>query len=234
MSYVTAIGATVVAYVLIDRIAARLGRPAYAAPVLWSPVVLLTAITVTRADATSFVASTRPLTWLLGPAVVALGAPAAHALRQLGDLRSVAKVIGAVLAGGMVSSAVAVAVAAACGADRAVMGVVSVKSVTAPIALAIHMPYELDRGMVAAACVLAGVYGAVVLPLLASWLRLDESAGYGLGVGVTAHGIGAGALGRSCPSAVGLAVAGLAINGVLTAVWLPLRLEPMLTLFGHG
>jgi putative effector of murein hydrolase len=232
-SVVAAAGATIAAYLLVDRVARRLGAPAYAAPVLWSPILLLAVITVARVDIAGYVASARPLIWLLGPAVVALGAPAANSLRQLGGPRRVTKVIAAVLLGGMASSFVSVAVAAAFGADRAVIGVVSVKSVTAPLAIAIPTPFELDHRLVAATCVLAGVYGAVVLPVLARRLRLQEGAGYGLGVGVTAHGIGAGALGRSEPGSVGLAVAGLAINGVFTAVWLPPLLEPMLRLFGR-
>ena len=102
------------------------------------------------------------------------------------------------------------------------------KSVSAPIAVAIDLPIEVDDGLLAASCVLTGVYGAVLLPVLARRLRLDGEQPLGTGVGVTAHAIGSAELRRRSPGAVGWAAAGLALNGVLTAVWLPPALRLLL------
>jgi putative effector of murein hydrolase len=87
--------------------------------------------------------------------------------------------------------------------------------------VAIDFPIAVDDGLLAVVVVLAGVYGAVVLPGVARRLRLDGPEPLGLGAGVAAHAVAAAELARRSPPAAGWAVAGLAVNGVLTTLWLP-------------
>lgn len=220
MTALVAVLGTVVSYLAADRIASGLGRPALASPALWASLGILATLAVLDVEVTSYVDDAGPLRWLLGPATVALGVPLARTVRRLERRRAGARIAVAIFLGGVVTSAVAALVAAALGATRDVVTVAATKSVSTPIALAVDLPVEVD-GLLAASCVVTGVYGAVVLPALARRLSLERDHALGTGVGVTAHAIGSAELRRCTPDAVGWAVAGLALNGVLTTLWLP-------------
>jgi putative effector of murein hydrolase len=218
---VLAVLVTVGAFVAADRVAGALGRHPLANPVLWSSLALVVGIAVAGVDVQDFVHEARPLRWALAPATVALGAPLAAALRRLGDARDGLRVLVAVLVGGAAASACAAGTAALLGAGDDAVAVLAAKSVTTPIALAMELPGDVDDGVLAATVVLTGVYGAMVLPALGPRLGLGADRALGTGTGVVAHAIGSAELARRQPGAVGWAVAGLALNGVLTALWLP-------------
>lgn len=221
MSVVWAVTATAVAYVAADRLARRLGRPPLASPVLGAAVVLVAALAVADVDVDDYVHDARPLRWALAPATVALGAPLARAVRRLSSPREATRVTLAVVLGGVAASATAAGVGVALGASDELVAVLAAKSVTTPIALAIDVPIDVDDGLLAATVVLTGVYGAVVLPAAARRARLDDDRPAGVGTGVVAHAVGSAELARRQAGAVGWAALGLALNGVLTALWLP-------------
>lgn len=221
MTAVVAVLGTVVVYVVVDAVAGRLGRPAWATPSLWAAVVLLGAIAVFGVETDVYVERTEVLRWLLGPATVALGVPLARAVRTLDRRAAGLRIAGAVLLGGFVTSLLSGVAASLLGGSDEVVAAASTKSVSAPIAVAIELPIAVDDGLMAATCVVAGLYGAVLLPVLARRLHVEDDRPLGTGVGVTAHAIGSAELRRHTPGAVGWAAAGLALNGVLTALWLP-------------
>lgn len=217
---IVAVVATVGVYVVAYRVAGALGRPPLAAPVLWASVGVLAGIALLDLDVDDYVHDARPLRWALGPATVALGAPLAASLRRLRG-REGARVFVAVLAGGAAASACAALVGAALGAGDDLVAVLAAKSVTTPIALALDLPDGVDDGLLACVVVLTGVYGAVLLPWLGPRLGLGADRPLGVGTGVVAHAVGSAELARRRAGAVGWAAAGLAVNGVLTALWLP-------------
>jgi putative effector of murein hydrolase len=221
MNAAVAVLGTVAVYVLADAVADRLGRPAWATPSLWAAVALLGVLSLFGVSTDDYGERTDVLRWLLGPATVALGVPLARAVRSLEGRAAGLRIVAAVLAGGFVTSLSAGVVASVLGGSDEVVAAASAKSVSAPIAVAIELPIGVDDGLMAATCVVAGLFGAVFLPLLGRRLRLDDDRALGTGVGVTAHAIGSAELRRHAPGAVGWAAAGLALNGVLTALWLP-------------
>jgi len=213
-----AVGATLGAYAAVDRASARLGRPALANPVLWSAVAVVAVLAVARVPVDDYTDAARPLRWLLAPATVALAAPLAREARVLaaGGWRLVL----AVAAGGVVASLAGAGVALALGAPEALVEALAAKSVTTPIALAV-VPGTATDSVVATAVVAAGTLGAIAVPALARRAGLDRPVPLGLGMGVVAHAIGTAELAKRSPRAVGYGVAGLVLNGVVTAVWLP-------------
>jgi len=223
-----AVAATVAAFVVADRVAARLRRHPLASPVVWAALVLLAGLAALDLDVGDYVHDARPLRWALGPATVALGAPLARELRRLERAHEGLRVLVAVLVGGGVAAACAAGLGALLGAGDGVVAVLAAKSVTTPIALALDLPAGADDGVLAATVVLTGVYGAVLLPWLAPRVGLGADRAQGTGTGVVAHAIGSAELARRQPGAVGWAVAGLALNGVLTALWLPPVLRAVL------
>jgi putative effector of murein hydrolase len=215
---VAAVAGTLAAYAAADVASARLGRPALANPVAWGAVAVLAALAAASVPVDDYVDAARPLRWALAPATVALAAPLAREARMLaaGGWR----LLLAVAAGGAVASGVGAGVAVALGAPRVLVEAVAAKSVTTPIAVAI-VPGRASDSVVATTVIAAGVFGAIALPPVARRLRLDAPPPLGLGVGVVSHAIGTAELARRRPRAVGYGVAGLVLNGVVTALWLP-------------
>ena len=130
------------------------------------------------------------------------------------------RLVLAVAAGGVVASLAGAGVALALGAPEALVEALAAKSVTTPIALAV-VPGTATDSVVATAVVAAGTLGAIAVPALARRAGLDRPVPLGLGMGVVAHAIGTAELAKRSPRAVGYGVAGLVLNGVVTAVWLP-------------
>jgi putative effector of murein hydrolase len=215
---VVAVAGSLAAYGAADRVAARLGRPALANPVLWSAIAVIAFLAAAGVQVDDYTDAARPLRWLLAPATVALAAPLAREARVLaaGGWRLVV----AVAAGGAVASLAGAGVALALGAPDALVEALAAKSVTTPIALAV-VPGGGTDSVVATAVIAAGTLGAMAVPALARRAALDRPVPFGLGMGVVAHAIGTAELAKRSPRAVGYGVAGLVLNGVITALWLP-------------
>lgn len=218
---VLAVAGSLAAYAATDAVAARLGRPAPANPVLWAAAAVVAVLAAASVPVDDYLDAARPLRWLLAPATVALAAPLAREARLVaaGGWR----LLLAVAAGGAVASLAGAGVAVALGAPHALVEALAAKSVTTPIAVAI-VPGGVGAAsdsLVAAAVVASGTVGAIGVPALARRTRSGRPAPLGLGMGVVAHAIGTAELSWRSPRAVGYGVAGLVLNGVVTALWLP-------------
>jgi putative effector of murein hydrolase len=220
---VAAVAGTGAAYVVADRVADRLGRPALANPVAWATLAVLAALAAASVDVDTYVDAARPLRLALAPATVALAVPLAREVRAL--VAGGWRLLAAVAIGGAVASGVAAGVALAARAPAPLVEALAAKSVTTPIAVAVVPGSGDTDALVACLVIAAGVYGAALGPALGRRLGLDAPVPLGLGVGVVAHAIGTAELAKRSPRAVGHGVAGLVLNGVLTAVWLPPLLD---------
>ena len=81
--------------------------------------------------------------------------------------------------------------------------------------------------MTAVLVIMTGITGAVLAPSLARWLDVRDERALGLSMGIASHGIGTARalqIGEIAGSFAGL---GMSLNGVVTAILLPI----VLTLF---
>ena len=93
------------------------------------------------------------------------------------------------------------------------------RAVTTPIALNIATLLDAPLGLATLIVILSGVIGAAFSPLLLKNIH-DERA-TGLALGLAAHAIGTVQAWQRGTIAGRYAAFGMAINGVVTAVWLP-------------
>lgn len=162
------------------------------------------------------------LLFLLGPSVVALGAPL-YARREeiIARRRAIAAAIGI---GGVVSTLSACSIAWILGASDAVIRSFAPKSVTTPIAIGIAEQIGGIAPLTAAVVVLTGCLGAILGPEFCRWIGLRSPVAIGLALGTASHGIGTARMLEI--DRLGGAVAGLAIglNGIYTTLLVPLLL----------
>lgn len=162
----------------------------------------------------------QPIHLLLGPIVVALAFAIAehlHILRGHAIALSLSLVVGSAF-----SVATVWGVTAWVTDDPALLATFITKSVTSPIAVPLSQELKGLPGLAAVVVLATGTVGAVFGPHLLRLLKLDRPLEMGMAMGVASHGIGAAeALRRNglAGAAAGLA---MGLNGLLTAILLPI------------
>ena len=210
---------TILAYLVADGMARRLGHPPWANPVLLSVVLIAPVLWLTRTDYTTYFEGAQFIHFLLGPATVALALP-------LWDNRdtirtSVAPIVLALFAGSIVAAGSAILLAGAFGLPMEVLLSLAPKSTTAPVALGISEAVGGLPALTAVLVILTGIIGAVTVTPLMNLLGITDWRARGFAVGVAAHGIGTARAFQVNPVAGAYAGIAMALNALLTSLIVP-------------
>jgi putative effector of murein hydrolase len=162
------------------------------------------------------------LNWLLGPATVALAVPLSQQLRQLPTMFKPLTV--ALLLGGLFATLSALLLVKLFGLSDLVLLSLAAKSVTSPIALSIVEQIGGLTSLLAVATMITGLAGIVVAKTIFHLTQLEDERWQGLILGVTAHAIGTAKAFESSSRCGAFATLGMGINGILTAIALPLSI----------
>lgn len=213
------IAATLLTFVLARRLSRRLGSPPWASPVLLGALFVGLLIAAARIPAASYGVLVAPLTWVLKPAVIALGALLwdARATLRSRFVALLVAVTGGVTVG--VASAVVFARLASLPPDAALA--FATRTVTTPFAVAIHAQAGGPVALAAAFAVLGGVVGTIVMPPLLRLLKITDDASVGTAMGVSSHLVGTDWLARRAPVAAAFSGAAMVLLGVVAALVLP-------------
>lgn len=216
--------ATLVVYVLAQALYVRSGQAPWANPVLWSVVVLGSALMVTHVPYPTYFAGAQFIHFLLGPAVVALGFPLWERRAEL--QRSWGRFLVAALAGGAVAAIVAVGLGWAVGLPPEVLRSLAPKSVTAPVAMGVAEKIGGVPALAAVFAVLTGLIGALSARSLFRILGIGTSevdwVARGFGLGTVSHGIGAARALQVNADAGAYAGLALSLQVLLAALLMPL------------
>ncbi len=218
---VLSLAATLVVYAAARAFQRRIGSVALH-PVLVSIIVLIAALRMLGIEYEDYDRGGRVLTFLLGPAVVALGLPLFRQMEEIGRKRNA--VLLTLLVGSMAGALTATVAAAFLGASDEVIRSLIPRSVTTPIALGIASRVGGLPALSAAVSILTGVLGAVIGPPLLRALGIRSRTAWGLALGAAAHGVGTARAAEE--GEVEAAGSGLAIGlmGVFTALLAPVVL----------
>lgn len=213
---------TVAAYLVAVRIWRAFGRSALLTPVLTAIVLVACFLEITGIDYKTYLVGGSYLSFLLGPATVALAAPlykAGSAIKQL-----LAPVAAGVVVGSLTAIASAVLVVRVMGGDYALEATLAPKSATTPIAMALSDGSGGVTALAAVLTVLTGVLGAVAGPWLLNALHVSDPRVRGLALGVSSHGIGTSQALAEGPLTGAFAALAMACSGVTTAILMPVVL----------
>ena len=212
--------ATLVAYQAGYWLYRKSGHHPLVNPVLIAVVALVAMLKLTGTDYRIYFDGAQFVHFLLGPATVALAVPLYQQLRQL--QRSLVAVLVAVTAGSVTAAASAVGIAWLLGASRETLLSLAPKSVTTPIAMGIAEQIGGLPSLTAVLVILTGMTGAMLATWTLNLLRIGDWRARGLAVGVAAHGIGTARAILVHPVAGAFAGLAMGLNGVATALLLPL------------
>lgn len=214
---------TLIAFAIGDTVSARFGRHPLANPVMIAAGLLILLLVVTGTPYPAYFEGAKFVHFLLGPATVALGLPLWR--NRMAVRRNLLPMCGALVAGSLTAIISAVAIGWLFGAPAPVLTSLAVKSVTAPIAMALSEGIGGIPALAAVLVVLTGILGAVVVTPLMNALKITDFAARGFAVGVAGHGIGTARAFQVNETAGAFAGIGMGLNAILTAIIAPLVLS---------
>ena len=195
-------------------------------PVLVSMLLVIGVLLVCGLDYQEYRDSAQLLTSMLGPATVALAVPLYLNLRRIRELFG--PIMITLLVGGIVATALGMALAWAFGTDRMILMTLAPKSVTSPIAMLVA---EQIGGIVALAAVfvmITGILGAIFGPELLRRCGVQHPAARGMALGLTSHAVGTAQALQESDECGAFAALAMSLMGLLTAVLLPLAVSLLL------
>ncbi|WP_038214454.1 LrgB family protein [Xenophilus azovorans] len=212
--------ATLLAYVAALRIYHGSRGSPWLIPVLTGALAIAVVLKLAGVSYASYADAMRPLKALLGPATVALAVPLYHQWsRMKGRLRPL---LLALAAGSVAAIASAFLLARSLGGDSVLMASLAPKSATMPIAIPVAEKFAGQGSLAALAVAITGIVGTIVKTPLMRWMRVQDECVRGFVAGVSAHAIGMAHELQASSRAGGFAALGMCLNGVATAVLVPL------------
>jgi len=181
------VGITLIVYMLSLRLARRY-RSLH--PVLVSSACLIGLLLLLRIPYTSYQAGGQWITFLMGPATVALAVPLyTHWQRIKAAWRPI--VLG-VTTGTLSSLAANAALVAAFGGERELLLSMLSKSATTPISIELTRLFGGVPEIAAVFTVLTGLFGSMIGSWFLRKVGMKSDMAIGIAVGTAAHGIGTG------------------------------------------
>lgn len=219
--------ATLAAYAVGHFLHTRAGGNPLVNPVAVAVILLVGVLTLTGTDYATYFDGAQFVHFLLGPATVALAVPLWRHLAEV--RRRLVPMACALLAGSLTAVVSAIALATILGGGPETVLSLAPKSVTTPIAMGVAERIGGLPSLTAVLVILTGILGAMIATPLLNVLPLGHAkdgtkdwAARGFAVGVAAHGIGTARAFQVHPLAGTFAGIAMGLNGLLTAVLVPL------------
>lgn len=200
----------------------RSGCQPWANPVLIAILLICTTLCLVSIPYQAYFSGAQMIHFLLGPSTVALAVPL---FTQWKNLRRMALPLTvALFIGSLAAAFSAMAIAHWLGASTETIRSLAPKSVTTPIAMGVAEKIGGLASLTAVLVILTGIVGAVCFPALFRLLRFRNHAAQGFAVGLAAHGLGTARAFMVSEEMGAFAALGMGLNGMLTALLLPLLL----------
>jgi len=215
---------TLGAYALSRALARRYPSP-LTTPVFFSTIVTIAVLIASGVPIADYAPAQRILALLLGPATVSLAVPLYKNRRTL--LTNTLPAFGGLVVGTLTTLAAAIVLARLLGLPSVIRASISIKSVTAPIAVELAPIIHGSASLTAAFVIATGMIGAMLGPWLMNVTGIHDPLARGLALGTISHGQGTAQAvieGELQGAAAGIAM-GLA--AVLTSIVAPI-LVPLL------
>lgn len=219
-SPLTALSATLVAYLIGDWIYQRSGKQPILNPVLIAVCLITLILWITGIDYWTYFEGAQFVHFLLGPATVALAIPVSALIRSLkGSYRAIAI---ALFCGSVTAAGSAIIIAELLNASMQTVLSLAPKSVTTPIAMGIAERLGGLPSLTAVCVIMTGIIGAVIGPYILNAAKITHWDARGFAMGVAAHGIGTARAIQINKQAGAFASLAIGLNGLATAAMIPI------------
>lgn len=211
---------TIACYLAAVALYKRHGQQPWLIPVFTAVPVVVIVLLITGTPYATYKQGTALLGLMVGPATVALALPL---YAQRDRIRRLWRPIAVSLAVGcVVALTTAMGIAWLFGASMESIVSLAPKSATIPIALPLAERFGGLPSLAAVAVAITGISGTIMAPWLLRRLDCTDPAVEGFALGLTAHAIGTARSIQMHPTAGAFSALAMGLNGVATAVAMPL------------
>ena len=184
-----------------------------------STTIIIILLIVSNISYEEYIPAKKIMTYLLGPATVALAVPI-YKNRHLFAQYLEAAVVGFTI--GIVSTlGSALLLAQFFQFTKMFILALTVKSVTVPVATEIGRIIGGDTSLIAAFVIITGMIGAMFGPKLLNGLNIDHPFARGLSIGTISHGIGTAEAVKEGEIQGAVSGAAMGISAVVTSIIIP-------------
>ncbi|MGR3764378.1 LrgB family protein [Rossellomorea sp. NS-SX7] len=187
INMLAATGITVIFFILSIKIH-RLWSSPLTIPIFLSSTALILTLYILDIPYETYADGTAVITYLLGPATVALAYPL-YQFRKL-ITRHWQPILTGIITGSGVSMVLSYFLAGLLGLPEEIKRSFLVKTITTPVAVDIGKLIDGKVELIPAVVIITGVMGAMFMPYLIRVLNLSHPIAKGLPFGVISHGIG--------------------------------------------
>lgn len=217
---------TLLVYLAAQWVYRRAGSHPALLPVLTSVLVIVGVLVLTDTPFRSYERGTQFFTFLIGPATVALAVPL---FTQLPRLKTIWKPVAVALIVGCFTAILsALGIAWMFGASTETLLSLAPKSATMPIAVEVAALTGGLPSLTTVAVGVTGIAGAVITGPILHLLKISDPVVHGFTKGLSAHAIGTAKAIQVGEINGAFSALGLCLNGIATALVVPL----VLMLFG--
>ncbi|MFC5601703.1 LrgB family protein [Sporosarcina koreensis] len=178
---------TVLAYLAMARVYKRYSY-SILIPVLTATTIIIIILSLFHISYDSYMVGGQWISSLLGPSVVALAYPLYNQRRFLLD--HLFPILGGVLVGAISGMVTVALLAKAFGIEHSLALALIPKSLTTPVAIEVAKGLGGNASLAVVGVMIAGIFGAIVAPIIFKWLRVHSPIGRGIGLGSASHAIG--------------------------------------------
>ncbi|MBM4764376.1 LrgB family protein [Bacillus sp. B15-48] len=213
------IGITVGAY-LLSKVASKRFPSPLTTPVFFSTTLIILLLLLLNINYDDYTIAKEIMTFLLGPATVALAVPL-YKYRDTLKKHSIPALLGIVF--GTVSTMIsAVALAKLLNLPNEVIASSSVKSVTVPVAVEVSAIIGGDPALTAAFVVATGILGTTLGPWLMNATNITHPLSRGLSLGTISHGQGTAQAATEGELQGAIAGVAMGLAAIFTAIIAPI------------
>ncbi|QZE13287.1 LrgB family protein [Halosquirtibacter laminarini] len=189
-------------------------------PVFLSMGVCIGFLLMTNIPYSDYSAKTKFISFWLNPSVVALAIPFYLQLERI--KRDWKRILSAMVLGSLSGIISVVLIAFLCGASKQVYLSLAAKSVTTPIAMGVTEALGGIPALTAGIVVAVGILGAIVGEAFMNLLGVTNAKSQGMAIGTASHALGTAKIAPKSEQHGAYSALGLAMNGVLTAIFAPI------------
>ena len=208
-------------YLLSKRVAERFPNP-LTSPVFLSTLTIIPILSISKISYSEYHLAKEIMTFLLGPATVALAVPL-YKHREILFRNLLPALIG-ICTGSLVTIISAVFLANFFHLSNLIAVSLSIKSITIPVASEVAKIIDADGALVAAIVMITGMIGAMFGPLLFNKFHIVHPFARGISMGTISHGIGTAEAVREGEIQGAIAGVAMGVAAVFTSIIIPVLL----------
>jgi len=220
-SLLFAVSLTIAAFKLGAAIQRKLKTP-IANPMLIASTVIITLLLITDIPYETYSYGAQPISFLLGPATVALAVPLCRQIKII--LQNRLAVLTGVIVGSLAGILSSFAIASLLDVSPEIVMSLVPKSVTTPIAMEISTQIGGLASLTACFVIITGILGAMFGPEILNLLKIRNEIARGLAIGAAAHALGTTRAIQESQLQGAISGAAIGLVGLSTSILAPLLL----------